>query len=237
MPGESTNNKKIERILKKSYFVTAAILVLLAVAAYIYFTRYFDTFHDPKKIKIAIMAYGDYSMVAFLVMQAMQVIVFFIPGEVVQIAGGYIFGTFYGSIYSLAGIMAGSVLAYGTSRLFGKPLIKKIISEKHLDFFERALSLGSINYVVFLLYLIPGIPKDVLAYICGISDIKFVNFMLCSILGRIPAIVVSAYFGAGLGKGQGIVLTFIAVFMVILFIIGVFKGEKLIKKLVKRDES
>jgi uncharacterized membrane protein YdjX (TVP38/TMEM64 family) len=83
--------------------------------------------------------------------------------------------------------------------------------------------------------LIPGIPKDVLAYICGISDITFKNFMLYSTLGRIPGIFISTYFGSRMYAGHKGILIAIAVIMSILFVIGVFKGEKIVKSLVKKE--
>lgn len=220
--------------LRKSYVAIGIILVVLISAAYFYFSRYFYIFHDPKKIKDIIMAYGSYSVVAFLVMQAVQVIIFFIPGEVIQIAGGYVFGIVYGSLYSLIGITAGSAIAYGVSWIFGKPLINKIVAEKHIVFFDRVSNLGNINQIVFFLYLVPGIPKDVLAYICGISDISFKNFILYSTLGRIPAIIVSAYFGSSMYGSNYKVLIFIAVIMIILFAAGILKGEKFITKFTRK---
>lgn len=229
------NNIKSKISPGKSYVAAAVILIFLCGAAFIYINQYFYLFNDPKKMKNLIMSYGKYSILAFLLLQVIQVIAFFIPGEIIQIAGGYIFGTLYGSILSLIGITMGSAVIYGVSSLFGRPLVKRIISGKHMDLFEKILELGSINYVVFLLYLIPGIPKDALGYICGFSEITFSNFMIYSTLGRIPAIVVSAYFGSGIVTGNRGLLVFIGVISTFLFVIGVFKGEKLVKSLVKKD--
>lgn len=225
--------------IKKSYIVLGLVLSFFSVAAYLYVSKYMYVVNDPKKIKEIIMSYGRYGVLAFTAMQAMQVIVFFIPGEVVQIAGGYIYGAFLGSVLSLAGITVGSMIVYSVSRVFGRPLVRKIISERHLCFFDRVLRLGSIHYVIFLLYLIPGIPKDVLGYVCGISEVRFRYFLLYSTLGRIPAVIVSAYFGAGLGGGKRWVLVLIAVVMTALFSAGIFNGERVIKKLAGKeaDES
>jgi uncharacterized membrane protein YdjX (TVP38/TMEM64 family) len=221
--------------VKKSYIVLGLVLVFFAAAAYMYISKYMYVINDPKKIKEIITSYGRYGTLAFAAMQAMQVIVFFIPGEVVQIAGGYLYGTFLGSLLSLAGITVGSVIVYSVSRVFGRPLVRKIISERHLDFFDRVLRLGSIHYVIFLLYLIPGIPKDVLGYVCGISEVRFRYFLLYSTLGRMPAVIVSSYFGAGLGGSKQWVLVLIAVVMTALFAVGIFKGERIIKKLAGKD--
>lgn len=221
----------------KSYIILGLIFIFLIFMAYEYYHRYFLLFKDPAKLKKIIMSYGKYSVLAFFILQVTQVVAFFIPGEIVQIAGGYIYGTTFGSGLSLLGITTGSIMVYFISNFYGKPLIDKIISDKDLKFFQRVLNLGKINSIVFLLYLIPGIPKDVLAYICGVSNITFKNFIFYSTLGRIPGIFVSAYFGAKINSGNRITLVAIGIIAVVLFLIGIFKGEKIISSIVRSNSS
>lgn len=220
---------------KRGYIILALAVIFIVFIAYEYYHQYFYILKNPKKIKEIILSYGQYSILAFLGLQIIQVVAFFIPGEVIQVSGGYIYGTLAGGLISLVGITMGSAIVYSISRLYGKPFIRKIISNKQMKFFDKVLKLGSINFVVFLLYLIPGIPKDVLAYICGISDINFKNFMLYSTLGRVPGIFISALFGARMYTGNKVILIVIAVTMSFLFILGVFRGEKIVKSLVKKD--
>lgn len=231
--------KKVNNELSKnkSYIVLGVIFTFLIYAAYEYYHKYFLLFKDPYKLKKIIMSYGKYSVLAFVILQILQVIAFFIPGEIVQISGGYIYGTLWGSVLSLLGITTGSIIVYSISNFYGKPLINKIISKKDLRFFQRILNVGSINLIVFLLYLIPGIPKDALAYVCGISSISFVNFILYSTLGRLPGIFISAYFGAKIGSGNHSILIIIGILSILLFVIGIFKGEKMISSIVKNDSS
>ncbi len=95
------------------------------------------------------------------------------------------------------------------------------------------MNIGGIKLIVFLLYLIPGIPKDALGYICGISDIKFKDFFILSTLGRIPGVLASAYFGANIHTGNKSILIIVGVVSSLVFIIGVLNGEKIIKKIGK----
>jgi len=217
--------------IKKSYIILGLVLFFFSVTAYLYISKYMYIANDPKKIKEIIMSYGRYGILAFTAMQAMQVIVFFIPGEVVQIAGGFIYGTFWGSVLSLAGITVGSAAIYWLSRIYGKPLVMKVVSKRHHEFFDRLLKLGSLNYVIFMIYLIPGIPKDMFGYFCGLSEVGFGYFLLYSTIGRLPALIISSYFGAGINDGDDVVLIAIAVVMTILFIVGVFKGESIIRRI------
>lgn len=217
--------------------IFSILFILFLFVGYKYFHDYFYILKDPKEVRKFINSYGEYSILAFIILQMLQVVVFFIPGEIIQIAGGYIFGILSGSIISLVGICLGSIIIFIMCNIYGKPFVERIISKRHLNFFKKILKFGSINYVVFLLYLIPGIPKDALAYICGISDIRLKNFVIYSTLGRIPGIFLSAYFGAKIGTNNKQVLVGIALITTILFVLGIIKGEKIIKNLMKNGEK
>lgn len=116
--------KRLKRTLKKykSYIVLAIILFILIAVAYEYYNKYMYIFRDPNKIKNWIMSYGKYGVVVFLFVQFLQVVAFFIPGEIVQIAGGYIYGTLFGSIISILGITFGSIAAIVYREFMGNRL-------------------------------------------------------------------------------------------------------------------
>lgn len=217
--------------------IFVGLFVVFLFVGYKYFHDYFYILKDPDEVRNIINSYGQYSILVFILLQMLQVVVFFIPGEIVQVAGGYIFGTVSGSIISLIGICLGSIIIFMICNIYGKPFVERIISKRHLTFFKRILKLGSVNYIVFLLYLIPGIPKDALAYICGISDISLKNFIIYSTLGRFPGIFLSAYFGAKIGTDNKLILIGITVVATVLFILGVIKGEKIIKNMIKNEEK
>lgn len=218
---------------KTAIFIMVIFAVFLTVI-YIYISKYFYVFKGMNrqesilKIRAIIKSYGKYSALAFIILQIMQVIIFFIPGEIVQIAGGYIFGTFIGSIISIIGITLGSMVTYYISYFMGRPFVQKIVQKKKLAFIDKALSEGKINHVVFILYLIPGLPKDILGYVCGVSDIDAKDFFMYSTLGRIPCIIISALFGAGIAGGSRTMLIVISVIMIALTAVGVFRGEVIV---------
>ncbi|MFL0194095.1 TVP38/TMEM64 family protein [Clostridium sp. WILCCON 0269] len=231
--------KHIKKNLKeyKFYGLLLIVFTVFIISAYEYYSKYICLFTEPHKIKNIVMSYGKYGVIVFVFIQVLQVVAFFIPGEIVQIAGGYIYGVFGGSVVSILGITLGNLIAYGVSRIYGRPLVNKIISYKNLKFFQTILDLGSVNFIVFILYLIPGIPKDILAYICGISRIKFKNFVFYSTLGRLPGIIISVYFGSKIYSGDKIIIISIALVSIFLFIVGIFKGEKILVKILKDKNS
>ncbi len=230
-----TNRTKIAE--NKQYIVLSVISLFFIYIGYEYYFRYSYILKDPNILKELILSYGNFSILVFVLMQVLQVVAFFIPGEFIQIAGGYIFGTFLGGIISLMGITLGSIIVYFVSNKYGKPFVEKLISKKEVKFFKKILKAGSKKTVVFMFYLIPGIPKDALAYICGVSNISFKDFFIYSTLGRIPGIFISSFFGQKIYARDATSLITIGITMSILFILGIFKGDTIIKAMIKKKKT
>ena len=231
------NAIKIKLTEHKQYIVLSAVLLFFLYIGYEYYFKYSYMLKNPNILKSVILSYGNFSILVFILMQVLQVVAFFIPGEFIQIAGGYIFGTFLGGLISLMGITLGSAMVYFISNKYGKPFVDKLISQKEVKLFKKILKAGSKKIVVFMFYLIPGIPKDALAYICGVSDISFNDFFIYSTLGRIPGIFISSYFGQRIYARDVTSLIAIGVTMTILFIVGIFKGDTIIKAIIKKKKT
>ncbi len=131
-----------------------------------------------------------------IAVQIAQVIVFPIPGEVTQIAAGYVFGAWAGFFYSWIGIMLGSALAYTFARMVGRPVVQKIIGGKRLEKIDNVLDTGKGKSALFLLFLLPGMPKDSLSFGVGLTDFRMGEFIILSGLGRAPALLVSTMIGS-----------------------------------------
>ena len=147
------------------------------------------------------MTWGWAAPVVFITIQATQVIVSPVPGEITGPVGGALFGTLWGLVYSTIGLTIGTLTAFGLGRLWGEPLIRPWLSEHHwnrMNFIIEAE--GAI--LCFILYLIPGFPKDIISYLFGISPMPFWIFAVVSTIGRIPGTWISSYFGAHVGEQQ-----------------------------------
>ena len=221
----------------KQYIVLLLVLIFFVFIGYEYYFNYSYMLKDPNILKGVILSYGNFSILIFVLMQVLQVVVFFIPGEFIQIAGGYIFGTFLGGLLSIIGITFGSIMAYFISNRYGKPIVEKLILNKKIRFFKKILNAGSKKVVIFVFYLIPGIPKDALAYICGVSNISFTDFLIYSTLGRIPGVFISSFFGQKIYAQDSTSLVTIGVTMAIVSVVGIFKGDAIIKAIVKRKKT
>ncbi|MBS5825141.1 MAG: TVP38/TMEM64 family protein [Clostridium argentinense] len=215
----------------KGYILLGILIIIGGFIGYEYFFKYADLFKNPENIKEIILSYGKYSVLIFILIQILQVVVFFIPGEVIQIAGGYVFGSFLGTIISSVGILIGSAIGYFIARYLARDIVRKIIEKRNLKHFRKILTKSSNKIVILIVYLIPGIPKDILIYLCGLSDVNFLDFLLYSSIGRLPGIIISALFGDSIGERNYIVLGSLAIISIIFFLIGIFKGNKILEYL------
>jgi uncharacterized membrane protein YdjX (TVP38/TMEM64 family) len=158
-------------------------------------------YQDKYFMRDSVAAWGWMAPLVFVGIQALQVIISPIPGEVTGPVGGALFGTMWGLIYSTIGLTIGTLVCFGLGRLWGEPLIRPWLSEHNwsrMNFIVEAE--GAI--LCFILYLIPGFPKDIISYLFGISPMPFWLFALVSTIGRIPGTWISSYFGAHVGDQQ-----------------------------------
>jgi len=133
---------------------------------------------------------------------ASQVIVAFVPGEMVEIAAGYIFGAVWGTVLCLLGILLGSVCAILLARRFGRKLVEAFYSKEKLDSLPILNNPSKRNAMTALLFLIPGTPKDLMTYIIGLTDMSIPLYLLLTGLCRLPSVLLSTVGGDALGDNR-----------------------------------
>jgi len=207
------------------------ILAALFVGSIVYATIRFgpeitELVSNPHKFREYLLSFGPWSAVVFMLFQVLQVVIAIIPGEPIQIAGGYIFGTFWGTVYSLLGITAGYIIVFASVKLFGFPLVKKFVPEKEFEKFSMLMNNPKLETTIFLLFLIPGIPKDILVYIAGLTPIKPVLFFIIITVARTPAMLGSSFIGAKIQSSEYLMAVVVSVIASIVFVIGyIYKQE------------
>ena len=128
---------------------------------------------------------GPYSSAVFVLVQALQVIISPIPGELTGVVGGYVYGPAYGFVLSTIGLTLGSWVAFELASILGRPFVERFVRKEILDKFHF-LTTNTGAAICFLLFLIPGFPKDVLCYILGLSWMRLSTFLIVSTIGRLP---------------------------------------------------
>ncbi|HRY72688.1 MAG TPA: TVP38/TMEM64 family protein [Spirochaetia bacterium] len=202
-------------------FIAALLVVILVFRG-----ELVALFRDREATRAWIQARGGWGKLAFVGLQALQVFLFVIPGEVVQVAGGYVFGLWEGTLLSLLGITLGSLVNFCAGRLLGRPFVEAVFKPETLAGLERVTNSGRMAAGFFLLFVIPGIPKDALCYLAGVSRLSFPLFALVTTLGRLPGILGSSFMGSAAYDGSyAAALAVLAVASVLFFLGLVFKDR------------
>ncbi|MBI1356510.1 MAG: hypothetical protein GC160_19385 [Acidobacteria bacterium] len=175
-------------------FAAGVVLLLLAAAAWK--LGWFERLRDVDALAEELRQEGWKGALLCIAAQFVQVVIFMIPGEITQVAAGYVFGLWVGFFYSVVGIMAGSACAYGLGKALGRPTFLKIFGEEALQRMVAAVNSERGVWGLFLLFLAPGAPKDAMSYGSGLAGVGLGRFLLVSGLGRLPALFFSTLFGA-----------------------------------------
>lgn len=177
----------------------AAALLVLALAAGVYFAwrgGWIGRLSDQEELVRAMRDGGWRGPLICIAIQFIQVVIFAIPGEITQFAAGYVFGAWKGFLYSIIGIALGSAFDFGFARLVGRPVVARILGEKTMNRVDELLETPRGKSGLFLLFLIPGMPKDAMSYGAGLTNIRVGEFIVISGLARSPALLFSTMIGS-----------------------------------------
>ncbi len=225
--------KKKPLISGRDLYLIISLIVLVALLTVGTLTlgpKIVNAARDPEKLRGELGGNNPKSWLIFIGIQFLQVIFAFIPGEFIEIAAGYIYGPFLGTVLCLVGVLPATCLIFGLTKLLGRKFTKITLDEKDLKKFSFLNDEKKLTTTFFLLYFFPGTPKDVITYFAGITKIKFLPFLLISVFCRIPSILTSTLAGGALGENK-FILT-----LVIFGVTGVtvFLGWVMFKKISQK---
>ena len=157
--------------------------------------RIYQTLYDGPQLKRFIRSFGPYSPLAYILSQFLQVVIAPIPGGAVEFIGGYVFGAKAGFAYSMIGLFFGSWFAFALARIFEKLAVEKFVPAETIKKFDYLVGHEGV-ILSFLLFLIPGFPKDALCYVLGLTPMRTGIFLILSTIGRIPGTLMACLQGA-----------------------------------------
>ena len=215
--------------------IISVVLCVLSIAGFL-FIKY--NFSDVDVIKAWIDENYFLGFIAMALICAVQVVIAFIPGELVEIAAGYAFGPYIGSLVCVIGIMCGSIVAILLARKFGRRLVESLYSREKIDALPILNKPSKRNALTFLLFLIPGTPKDLFTYVIGLTDMSIPLYIALTMFARFPSIIMSTFGGDALGDNKIIKAAIIFVVTGIISAIGYFIYMAVQKKhnAKKKDE-
>jgi uncharacterized membrane protein YdjX (TVP38/TMEM64 family) len=170
---------------RKSILQLLLIGALLTAGTYVLHTfGVIDLFLDRHRMMNFIHEQRAYAALIFMGLQALQVVAAPIPGEVTGFVGGYFFGTFWGVIYSTIGLTIGSWIAFLIARMLGRHIVEIVVKPDVIKRYDYVMKHKGL-FLSFLMFLIPGFPKDFLCFLLGLGHMRQMDFLMISTSGRL----------------------------------------------------
>ncbi|MBQ3369381.1 MAG: TVP38/TMEM64 family protein [Mogibacterium sp.] len=223
----SSDKKKVIAILK----LILLIMIIVGIPAFLYLRFGSDIFSKDTAGRVIdyLKQNRHISFLLIIVLQIIQVVVCFLPGQPIQFAASYMFGVGRGLLLSIIGAVIGTVISFYISKALGSDAMHLIFGEEKVKEYQRKLNSGRGLLLAFLIYLIPGIPKDLVSYAAGISEMRFRPFLLAATVGRSPAMLGSLLFGHFYGKQNYRALVILSVIVALVLLVCFIKRKDLIE--------
>jgi uncharacterized membrane protein YdjX (TVP38/TMEM64 family) len=221
---------KISYVLKG---ISLAFFIILGTYLFIHYDFYFLLIDQKKAIEF-INSFHPYDDFVFIALQIFQVLIAgALPAELTGLIGGYLYGPVLGTIYSTIGLSIGSWLAFILARVYGLPLVKRVVNASIMQKYDHFMELRG-PLVSFILFLIPGFPKAALCYIIGLSQMNIWTFIVVSTVGRTFGTILLSVSGSSVRNNQGMVLLVLLGIVGIIFLLAYFYRDRLTKMAGRR---
>jgi uncharacterized membrane protein YdjX (TVP38/TMEM64 family) len=200
-----------------------ALSVALVTAISAVVVGYAPFLLDPTWHRARLAAAGALAPVAFVLVQAVQVVVAPVPGQALSAVGGYLFGGLAGTAYSVTGVLLGSLVAFELARRYGRPFVERVVHPDALaDFDGFVTDHGRVG--LFLAFLLPTFPDDLLCFLAGVSKIRRSELLILILVGRTPSFALAAYAGQGAATGHyWLVVGLVAALAVVTIVVGRYR--------------
>ncbi len=221
--------KQMDRSTVFKFAGLVAFIVLTVVIVAVAWPYIADVFTEGGVDRLVerVQNAGAFGVLILLGMQFLQIVVAFIPGEVVQLAAGLMYGPWLGALIVLVGCVISSSIIYKLVHVLGAPFVQGMVSTEHLDKFRKFEESGKLDIVVFILFLIPGMPKDVFTYIVPLTDMPYKKFITLTTIGRIPGVVGSTYAAAGFASGEVVGPIIVLVVLAVVAVVAIVFRDKI----------
>ncbi|SHJ19313.1 TVP38/TMEM64 family protein [Parasporobacterium paucivorans] len=221
---------KADRIDIIKYTLILLTLIGIGVLLFKFSPWIIQEIKHPGALRTFVQSYGGFGFVVFILLQTLNVMTVFIPADVIlNLLGGYVYGAPMVFLLSMIGIMFGAICAFRISRLLGSDLIKRFVSQDRINHISNMLNSKNGFIGMLIVYLIPGIPKDLMMYVAGFMPVKASRLFVVYFISRIPATLIEASIGAQIHERNkmGIIMTSIGL---IIFIVVVIRLQIIYKK-------
>lgn len=208
---------------KKALTLLAMIAIILFVA-WLYFTKLLPAYNamgGVDGLRDWLTAHTWSGRIAFIAMTVAQILLAFIPGEPLELAAGYAFGAIEGTILCTVGIVLGSALVYLLVKTLGMKIINVFFSTEKLRELPFWKNQKRLELIAFILFLIPGTPKDLMTYAIGLTPMKLHRWLIITGTARIPSILTSTLCANAVAESDYTLAGIMLVISLLMAILGV----------------
>lgn len=224
MAVENNKYRKIFGIAILSIFILFCALITYYIGGPM--IRFVD---DPQQFRSWVDSHGFIGRLAFVGMVVLQVIVAVIPGEPLEMGAGYAFGAIEGTILCIMGVFIGSLIVFLGVRKFGMKLVELFFSREKIADLKFLKTNKKRVILFFIIFLIPGTPKDILCYFAGLTDMKIEDWVVITLIARLPSVLTSTLSGNYLGTENYITAIIVLGLTAFISIIGVVSYKLICK--------
>ena len=181
--------------------ISVAILLILTVLLTLFVCNWLRSF-SQEDFRDYIRSFGAWGILVLLGLMLLHVFIPLIPGELLETAAGYAFGPWVGTAIVYTAVLLASIVIILLTRRYGIKLVEIFVSREKINGLWFLNTERKRNTVIFILFFIPGTPKDLLTYFVGLTDIKLATFLVMTLIARIPSVISSTFGGHLLGEAQ-----------------------------------
>lgn len=214
----------------RSLAAIAAFVIATGVLALLVGRPLLHFIDDPEKFRAWVDTHGFWGRAAFVGMMFTQVVLALLPGEPLEIAAGYAFGFWEGTLLCMLGIALASLAVFLFVRRYGLRAVRVFFSEEQIASVRFLQDPRRLTLLAVVLFLIPGTPKDVMTYCVGLTSMKLSTWMFIATLARIPSIITSTIGGNALGMQNYTFAIVVFVATVCISLIGLFVYRRLSRR-------
>lgn len=218
--------KEKTKDVKKSTWILLGIFTIILIVSGVYALIHMDMETLLAQIKALPLVI---KYMVMILLTSMQIFLAFLPGEPLELASGYLFGAWQGTAVCLVGSFLGTAIVYGLVQVFRHSIIDKMFDQDKVEEVGSLFATKKGMFWVFILFLIPGSPKDVMTYIVSLGNISLIKWLLLTTIGRIPSIVTSTFLSGSLKEGNVMIAVLIGCITLVLVLFGTLFYKKILK--------
>ena len=224
-------------------FLTIIVLSLfLGIIIYLFpIMRDLSTLEGQIAFKEKVENSGVLGMLSLFGLQVAQIFLIIVPGEPIEILAGMCYGSLWGTVFIMVSACIISTSIFLLVRKFGRKFVYDFCDKKKVEKIENSKVFQNpkkIEFIMLILFLIPGTPKDLLVYVAGLLPIKPLKFIIISTFARFPSVITSTLAGEQLAIGDWkmSIILYVAILILValaVFIINKFDKDKITKDAIK----